>query len=61
MEIKNKKKKLQSCLTFYTEGGTLCVKLREEHRLRALENRVLSRAVGLKKGRSNRGVEKIAK
>ena len=39
----------------------MCVKLREEHRLRALENRVLSRAVGLKKGRSNRGVEKIAK
>jgi len=34
---------------FYTEGGTLCVRLREEYGLRALESGVLSGAVWLKR------------
>jgi hypothetical protein len=37
---------------------TWSVTLREEHRLRVFENRVLRKICGPKKGRGNRGVEK---
>jgi hypothetical protein len=39
---------------------TWSLTLREEHRLRVFENRVLRRIVALKEGESNRRLEKTA-